>query len=366
MPKSLSLYLDLVRFLAAVAVLIAHLSSSPLTEGIDWRGTSMYGEIAVTLFFVLSGYVISFVTTQREKQPIQFVAARLSRIYSVVIVALALTLTLDYAGQHLNESFYAIKKVLWEPPSVVGYLASLLLLNEFQVFGFEGISPGTNGPYWSLSFEATYYAIAGLLLFTRPRVWIPLTAVILLLGGRTIIALLPLWMLGFVLFRFPRRFIPKLHQSAWLVIFILSAVVIAALPHYSWRLPSDNFGHYFPVGRGASNRNLIVDYVAAALFALNLVSALMLSDLAGKILVAPRVIRWLGSLTFPLYLLHYPVLCFLGAISPWPTTTISNALFLACGAVLVTIVLTPVCDKLRDRIRLWITERFGHTGLVQA
>lgn len=168
MNQSLSLYLDIVRFLAAGAVLVAHLASEPFTEGLSWHGTAVYGDLAVTIFFVLSGYVISYVTTQRERQPVHFVAARISRLYSVVIVALILTAVLDYSGAYFNEAFYAIKKVLWKSASIFGYAASFFFVNEFLVFGFNGISPGTNAPYWSLSFEATYYLVAGLFLFLRP------------------------------------------------------------------------------------------------------------------------------------------------------------------------------------------------------
>lgn len=359
MPHSLSLYLDVVRFLAAFAVLLAHLSSRPFTEGLNWRGTAAFGDLAVTVFFVLSGYVISYVTTQRERRPLLYVAARVSRLYSVVAVALLLTLALDLAGTHLNEAFYSIQKVLWKPPSIEGYLASLFFVNEFQVFGFKGISPGTNGPYWSLSFEAAYYLIAGLFLFLRPKFWIPLAILVLLLGGRTISALLPLWLLGFYLHRLPHSRFPRLTTAFWLALFLSSATAVASAPTVAHLLPSDNFGYYFPWGRGSFNRNLIADYVAGSLFGVHLVAARELFERSKFQLPAAQAIRLLGSLTFPLYLFHYPIICFLCAISPWASTSKTHALFVTTGVMLTVVALTPFCDRIRDHMRTQIISRFS-------
>ena len=63
MPESLSLYLDLVRFLATVAVLLFHLwpqwfPGFPL----PWPGHA-----AVIVFFVLSGFVIAHAYAERLK-----------------------------------------------------------------------------------------------------------------------------------------------------------------------------------------------------------------------------------------------------------------------------------------------------------
>lgn len=359
MPHSLSLYLDIIRFLAAFAVFVAHLSSQPFTEGLNWRGTAAFGNLAVTVFFVLSGYVISHVTMQRERRPLLYVAARVSRLYSVVIVALLLTLVLDFAGTHLNEAFYSIQKVLWKPPSIEGYVASFFLVNEFQVFGFKGISPGTNGPYWSLSFEAAYYLIAGLFLFLRPNLWIPLVILILLLGGRTISALLPLWVLGFCLHRLPHSRLPRISMAFWAGLFLLSAAAVVLAPTVANMLPSDNFGHHFPWGRGSFNRNLIADYLAGSLFSIHLVAARELFERGRFRLPAGQAIRWFGSLTFPLYLFHYPIICFLCAISPWASTSKTHALFITAGVMLTVFALNPLCDHIRNRMRARIVSRFS-------
>lgn len=350
MPLSLSLYLDLVRFIAAAAVFLDHLSSSPFTHDRHWYGANAFGDAAVTIFFVLSGYVIAYVSCEREKLPRQYISARVSRLYSVVAVALPLTWMLDAWGASINAPFYAIKTVLWKPPSVEAYLASVFFVNEFQVFQFGGIAPGSNGPYWSLSFEAVYYAVAGLVLFLRPAIGLPLAAALLLLGGRTIVALFPVWLLGFAVYRMRPRFKIPVPLSA--LLFLLTAVVLVLSPKIVDAFPEDNFGFRFPWGRGPFNRNLLADYFVGIFFSLHLFLAQALFSRKKTSIPFAGVIRWVGSLTFPLYLIHYPVLCFVCAVSPWHPGSARHAAVAAMSVLAAVVLLTPLCNRLRDAIRL--------------
>jgi peptidoglycan/LPS O-acetylase OafA/YrhL len=362
MSLSLSLYLDVLRFLAAVAVFMDHLSSSPFTHERHWYGANAYGDMAVTLFFVLSGYVIAYVSSEREKLPSQYISARVSRLYSVVAVALPLTWMLDAWGASIHAPFYAIKTVLWKPPSIEGYLASFFFVNEFQVFQFGGIVPGSNGPYWSLSFEAAYYAAAGLVLFLRPAIGLPLAAALLLLGGRTIVALFPVWLLGFLVYRIPRRF--KVPVIASALLFLLTAAALVVSPKIVSFFPEDNFGVRFPWGRGPFNRNLLADYFFGITFSLHLVFAQALFSQTEISIPFSRAIRWVGSLTFPLYLIHYPVLCFLCAVSPWDSSSATHAVVISLAVFTVVILLTPVCNWLRDAIRVLLNTRFQSRALT--
>src|SRR4051812_7117966 len=106
-PRSFSLYLDLMRFLAAVAVFLDHLTSFPITGVEDGPRQGLllignYGQSAVTVFFVMSGFVIAYVTTSRENSGWSYSVSRVSRLYSVVVPALLLTFGFDLAGQMLH------------------------------------------------------------------------------------------------------------------------------------------------------------------------------------------------------------------------------------------------------------------------
>ncbi|GAB2881881.1 acyltransferase [Pseudoduganella ginsengisoli] len=358
MNKSFSVYLDFVRFFAALAVFVCHLESYPFTDKVVWWRMGAYGGMAVTIFFVLSGYVIAYVTDLREKTAADYYAARIARLYSVVGIALLLTFCFDTIGMAVNPEFYTIKKALWKPPSWQGYLASAFFLNEYQVFGFNGISPGTNGPYWSLSFEATYYVIAGLILFAPRWIGIIASLVILSLAGRTITALLPLWALGFALYHWRSRIqLPKL---AWQLMLAVSALLLLAMPVFTKNYLAGKFIVWLPWGAAPFNRNIFEDYITAVLFTANLVA--VRNVLSPAMQIPPKVVsagRWLGAQTFPLYCFHYPAICMFAAISPWKNTTVANAVFVTVCTLAVVALLTPVCDALKDRIRPALVNQWG-------
>lgn len=350
MNSSISLYLDIVRFLAALAVFLSHVSSFPFTSGSIWWRLGSYGDIAVTVFFVLSGYVIAFVTATREKSAADYFTARLARLYSVVGIALLLTFVFDKIGMAANPAFYSIQKVLWKPESWAGYLLSSVFLNEYQIFGFNGISPGTNGPYWSLSFEATYYVVAGLMLFAPKRIWIPASVAILGFAGRTVIVLFPIWALGFMLYHW--RIADRFPAIIWTLLACISAAAILATPSLVTRWPTDNLGFWFPWGRAPFNRNLLEDYFVASMFALHLISVRNL--LSAQAQIQPGLValtRWLGSQTFPLYCFHYPAICLFAALSPWGNTTLANTFFVSISTLVLVAALTPLCEFLKKRIR---------------
>lgn len=362
MPHYFSLYLDVVRFAAAIAVFFTHISFDPFTKNFFWSRLGSYGDIGVIIFFVLSGYVIAYVTSTREKTILRYAAARVARIYSVVLIALLITLAFDNIGLILNPDFYSNQKVMWRPQSIEGYIASIFFVNEYQVFSFSGITPGSNGPYWSLSFEVTYYLIAGLFLFTRKVIALPLIAIVLFLAGRTIFALLPIWVLGYLLY-FLKPI--DLNRKILYLGVVVSALLIVIVPYLAPYLPKDNFGFHFSWGRGHFNRNLVLDYLAAVFFAVNMICAReLLRDFKfsnnKKIEI---LIRWLGSLTFPLYLIHFPALALFSSFSPWGNETVANATFISLLTFLVVIIVTPISDILKVQIKKKILVRQGVSRL---
>lgn len=353
MPLLFSLYLDVLRFAAALAVFLDHVSTEPFSRRVLPSGLGSYGEIAVTIFFLLSGYVIAHVTATRERSTVAYVSSRAARLYSVVLVALLLTMVLDRVGVALNPGFYATPKILDKPPSWQGYLSALLFVNEYQVFGFNGIAPGSNGPYWSLSFEASYYLIAGLVLFARRAVWLPLAVLLLALAGKTIAVLLPVWGLGFVLYR---RVPAAPAWLAWLALLGSGAALLAVPFLYRYHISA-----WFPYGRGPFNRDVPQDYLVALIFALHLLAARQMfsSDRPPPL---SGMVRWLGALTFPLYCMHYPVISLAAAISPWPLGSLARVAFESAMTALLVIALTPLCDALKLALKKTLNEALRSTA----
>ena len=66
MNRPTSLYLDLVRPIAALVVMLSHVSQTALTGG-QMEVFAYTGTEAVDVFFVLSGFVIAHVCATRER-----------------------------------------------------------------------------------------------------------------------------------------------------------------------------------------------------------------------------------------------------------------------------------------------------------
>jgi len=350
-----SLYLDIVRFIAAATVFVGHLTSFPFDSQLQGLfrvlgHADTYGAAAVAIFFVLSGFVIAYVIEARENDGASYAISRVSRMFSVVIPVLILTFVFDYVGRGLDPELYRVQKVLWEPVSVQSYVASFFLVNEYQAFGFDGIAPGTNGPYWSLSFEATYYLVAGLLLFAPRWFGIAASVLILTLAGRTIVMLFPLWAAGFYLYRYRGALAEKVRYP--LLTMALTAVALLVVPMLFDKANLGNFGVRFPFGRGNFNRELLCDYAVGAIFTLHLVASVShFRDGTGGLDRRAKLIRWLGGITFPLYAVHFPALCFFAALVPSSGTLWADYLYVSAGVFAVVIVLTPLTDALKRELR---------------
>jgi peptidoglycan/LPS O-acetylase OafA/YrhL len=96
-----------------------------------------------------------------------------------------------------------------------------------------------------------------------------------------------------------------------------------------------------------------ISYVEAVLVAANLFCAAALEDFF-RVLLSPlnALVRWLGELTFPLYLCHRPLLYFLGALSLGERGTLIQNLWLAAGTLCVVAAISILGNRLRRQIRL--------------
>jgi peptidoglycan/LPS O-acetylase OafA/YrhL len=155
LDRPTSVYLNAVRFTAALIVFLGHISGHRFTSGLFWQMTA-FMDLAVMIFFVLSGFVIAYVTDTGESDLHIYAVNRISRIYSVALPALILTFTLDTIGRYLrpelyNEGWGFSSQHIW-----LQYLAGFTFTNELW---WKQVYVGSDLPYWSLGYEVWYYII---------------------------------------------------------------------------------------------------------------------------------------------------------------------------------------------------------------
>lgn len=355
MKKEFSIYLDLVRLVAALLVVVYHsnvraIISAPLPF-------SQHGHAAVIVFFVLSGYVIAYISAGRESAPLDYWASRLSRFYSLVIPAVLMCPLLDLAGEALAPRFYEGKTthdLAW-----LRMVTSLAYLNEIWTLSIMSFS---NVPFWSLCYEMWYYALFAVVAFTRgsARRW--LAAAVLLFVGPKILLLAPIWWLGVALYRW--RPLAALRRWQGYALFLGSMLLYGLFQHYGMteygsRLALQLVGPHWH-HELAFSKYFIMDYPLALIVACNFVGfRTIAADFRAPLLACERPIRWLSAYTFAIYLLHQPLLQFYAAVFDGDP---SGSLFYlqVMGATLLTIGVIGACtESQRHRLRHWLRRVLG-------
>jgi peptidoglycan/LPS O-acetylase OafA/YrhL len=147
-PGSALPQLTFTRYVAALAVVTFHYAAFHVGHGLRWLDDGRWltfvtqWPVAVTFFFVLSGFVLAtaYPTLDGADARRRFWRARFARIYPVYLLALVLTVALQSRADSVSAS------------AVLGQ-ASLLQ-------GFVPAWIGTlNYPGWSLSAEAFFYTL---------------------------------------------------------------------------------------------------------------------------------------------------------------------------------------------------------------
>tara|TARA_B110000503_G_scaffold34861_2_gene56900 strand:- start:24868 stop:25977 length:1110 start_codon:yes stop_codon:yes gene_type:complete len=354
MSRAFSLYLDAIRFLAALLVLFYH-ANWVYRPGILF---TTLGHEAVVIFFVLSGFVIAFVADTRETDFRGFMVARGARIFSVAIPAIILTALLDYAGFHIHEAVYPEGYRAWDYPAI-RVITSSLFLNEIWTLGIQLF---TNVPYWSLNYEVWYYVLFGVLFFFEGRRrWIVFGLLCLLLGPK-IMLLLPVWWMGVWIYR--SEYLANLSKAAAWMCLILSLVggywyAYANLGQWGWDYLKQLMGPDLHLQLSFS-RQFISDYYLGAMLSLHFVGLRVLlaqvDDLPKRL---TWTVRYLAGATFSLYLFHQPLLWFYSAVFASVEEGVPRYLLVVPCTLVSVFVLSTFTERKKDLWKRWVEQVLG-------
>lgn len=352
MNRPFSIYLDLVRFVAALLVYVWHSNQRFLSESI--LPASGYGHSAVIVFFVLSGFVIAFITDTKESTLADYSASRISRVFSVAVPAIVLTLLLDSAGRMLYPAIYGYPYDQF----LTRIAGSLLMANEVW---FISITSFSNVPYWSICYEWWYYVTFAMVMFLPFRLGLPLAAVTVLAIGPKLILLAPVWWTGVLLYRW-RRLQSLSLGASWAMVLTSVAGII--------------FFHYFDLMGAAVgwlekiigsdvvysltfSKRVFADLLLAVLVFINFAGMRNVASAHGSLLLAiAGPVRFFANYTFTLYLLHQPLLLFWAAVirgdpkAHWYWSGVTLLTMLSVGAV------GFFTESRRHALRAWMLPLF--------
>lgn len=357
--------LDGLRGVAALMVIFYHVFEAFATSPIDQRFN--HGYLAVDFFFILSGFVIGYAYDDRWKTMTtkDFIKRRLIRLHPMVVLGAVLGV--------IASCIQGCEK--WDGTQVsISMVMLALLINLFLIPAVPGSGPEIrgngemyplNGPSWSLFFE--YIGNIMYALFIRRMSTKALTALVVLAGiGLASFAIFNFsgaghlgvgWTMeeynligGFlrVLFFFSigllmsRVFKPIPVKGAFWIC-SLAIVVLLSMPY---------------VGNGeALWMNGIYDSVCAIL----IFPMLVYLGASGKTTDkhSARICKFLGDISYPLYMVHYPLIYLYFGWVKKENLTFAEAWPEAVALVVGSIVLAYISLKLYDEpVRRYLTKRF--------
>ena len=358
MNKQLSRYLDLLRAIAALLVLFAHLTDPTITDGAV-KGPNQIGYSSVMIFFVLSGYVISYVAAEREFTVLDFAISRISRVYSVVIPALILTVFVDILFLNIRPIFNSDELIseipLYQYTKFPVYLLTTLLFgNQLWTLRLTAFS---NGAYWSMCLEVYYYTIFAMAFYFKGKWRIIFLSSTLVAIGPWALLRFHLWLLGCLVYWIHRNYTISPIRAR--VIFVTTGalmVLYLATDHNLWiddqldLLTDGKVGHSFL-------RRFAGDTLTGTTIALNILAARYAAFDFGRL---GPLFTYVASFSFSLYLMHGPLLRFWSAYwHPSPVITI--------GLVLASVwVLGYVTEKQKDHLRNILRRFLGSPRWVRS
>jgi peptidoglycan/LPS O-acetylase OafA/YrhL len=310
------------RFFLALWVLLAH-TSNFTPPGRAMASPSLSGFMPVLCFFVISGFSIRHSIAQR---PRGYLWRRVKRIYPINLLAVALTcISVTVFG--IASPYNALEV----PPSAVDWLINALLL---QAIFFGSIALLT--PSWSVAIEVVYYALAPLLL----RLNLPSVAAIAVATfvfqvilsphlppfnfghtyGIAATAILWVWLIGWIAYSYPRNL-------------VLFGISLAGIWYFVFDKPV-NFG--------------VVDWASAAANYLACAATLGVVCFSPNLRLSTRMsetLEYLGEISFPIYLLHYPVFFILTGTVFKSYPDWNNGLFLTVFALCFAMLSYNFIDK---------------------
>ncbi len=370
MTRGLSIWLDVLRCAAALAVLFGHLAHTRFTGGDLYvlREINLASD-AVVVFFVISGLVIAF-AADRDGSAATYAFHRMTRVLSVVVPALVLTLILDAFGTRIDPSAYP--DPYYQPASAADFLLRGATLTTEWTGVWDRVRLGTNGPLWSLSYEVAYYTLFGVAVFCRGLIRLGLLAIVAFLVGIPVLALLPAWLLGVLVWKVAVATGTTLsHRApAYLLAILPIALLIAAramnVPN---ALTAATAAAFAPTSHHAIlgySDEVLWNMLLSLGVAVHLLGVSVLARAAGFTGCAwgVKAIRWFAGATFSIYAVHYPVLHVLDALLPGDVA--ARGLLLLLCTLAVCLVFAEIFERpiapLRQMLRRLIARASSNTA----
>lgn len=153
-PKLRILELDCLRGISVLVVVLHHYTFAydyHFKLFSDNKFYLFYGNLAVQLFFIISGFVI-FLTLENCKKPLDFIVSRFSRLYPAYWAAMLTTIVVITIFPVPTLGKYTIKEIAINFTMLQGFFKGTRLIDQV---------------YWTLKLELLFYGIMFLIFISK-------------------------------------------------------------------------------------------------------------------------------------------------------------------------------------------------------
>ena len=356
--------LDGLRGVAAVMVVIFHLLET-FTGGNHLIQIMNHGYLAVDFFFVLSGFVIGYAYDDRwGKMTLGgFFKRRLIRLHPMIIMGMII----GAIGFYFSASPIVFPKIsgtpVWEMLLVMFIGFTLLPVPlSMDIRGWTEMHP-LNGPAWSLFFE--YIANILYALFIR-KFSNKALAVLVFLSGCALVHLAVTspngdviggWALDPTQIRvgLTRLFYP------FFAGLLLSRMVKPGKIKNSFLWSSLLIIVVLSIPRIGGSENLWMNGLYDSLMIIFIFPLIVYIGASGKVTgtVASKVSRFLGDISYPIYIIHYPLIYIFTAWVVDNKVPMADAWLQALVVLVSSIAIAYGSLKLYDvPVRKWLAKKF--------
>ena len=289
-----------------------------------------------------------------------FYIDRASRIYSVVLPAVLLTLVLSLFCFHLAPTYYQKNWGSTSDQVLTRVLLNLTFLG--QSWGHNTILL-TNIPFWSLNYECMYYLAYGILIYLNG--WWRFGAFMLwiALAGPQVLFLLPVWWFGCWIYDIYHSL--KNTTLARLVAGLSGVGIISASSLFACGMDEPviafrrlgvylgNLPHPLSLFGLNPQRATMAAFVIGIEFGIAMLPLLFMSDLivVAKTSASAKFIRYVANGTFAIYLMHYPMLVAAKACGLLRPSSLLLNVCTASSICILLIFLARPLDDLKNALR---------------
>lgn len=331
-PAERTYELDLIRFIAAILVVIYHYKSLIVTTmAVNEEFVSglyaitKFGYLGVDLFFIISGFVIF--SSARNSSCYQFSISRLVRIYPTYWICLILTVLILIITDDK------------EIPSLFKFFTNFSLFHTY--LGVESI----DGVYWTLVTEIKFYICIFVLLYFNwiekyklwLSIWLALTVLFFLTEHPTFFGWFispyysPYFISG-IIFHLAKK---DGYESFHVIILSISAVLSSI---YVYDI-IDEF-----------SRNITVfDRIIAVIIVLSFYCLFVIISLNKFSIKFNKTILTMGGMTYPLYLLHNTI-----------GQTIFNSYIKYFSPIILVVIISVLILLMSYLIHIYFEKRYSY------